>query len=236
MPGQLTDLVIDAQHGPCQVATPAGGSGHGETTVSIYRDRILPHLVHLSMRQEVLMPYRRRVTRGAVGRVLEVGVGSGLNLPLYGDDVAHVIGIDTSPRLLEMAREAAAGRPRSIELLRSSAEAIPLADGTLDTVLTTWTLCTIPAVISALGEMRRVLKPTGRLLFVEHGLSDDPNVSAWQHRLTPLWKRIAGGCHLDRPIRQLVEGSGFRIELVETAYLKGPRPMTFTYEGSARPA
>lgn len=203
--------------------------------MSLYRDRILPHLVHKSMRQETLVPYRRRATQAAVGRVLEVGVGSGLNLPLYGDRATHVIGLDPSPRLLAMARDAARGLSRSIELLEGSAEAIPLDARTIDTVVTTWTLCTIPAAGPALEEMRRVLKPGGRLVFVEHGLSPAPNVSWWQDRLTPLWKRIGGGCHLNRPIRQLIEDSGFRIEQVETGYLKGPKPMTFTYEGTARP-
>jgi ubiquinone/menaquinone biosynthesis C-methylase UbiE len=203
--------------------------------MSFYRDRILPHLVHMAMRQETLLPYRRRATQAAMGRVLEVGVGSGLNLPLYGEGVTEVIGVDPSPQLLAMARGVARGLSRSIELLEGSAEAIPLDGRTIDTVVTTWTLCTIAAVGPALGEMRRVLKPDGRLVFVEHGLSPSPNVRWWQDRLTPLWKRIGGGCHLNRPIRQLIEGSGFRIEQVETGYLEGPKPMTFTYEGHARP-
>lgn len=204
--------------------------------MSFYRDRVLPHLVHRSMRQEVLVPYRRRAAQAAAGRVLEVGVGSGLNLPLYGEGVTHVIGLDPSPRLLAMAREAAGGRSRPIELLEGSAEAIPLDDRTVDTVVTTWTLCTIPAVGPALAEMRRVLKPDGRLVFVEHGLSPAPKVRWWQDVLTPAWKRIGGGCHLNRPIRQILEVSGFRIERIETGYLEGPKPMTFTYEGCARPA
>ncbi len=109
-----------------------------------------------------------------------------------------------------------------------------LDDKSVDTVVTTWTLCTIPSVTRALSEMRRVLKPGGRLLFVEHGRSPDPNVRRWQDRLTPLWKRIAGGCHLNRAISQLIEESGFRIERMDTGYMKGPKPMTFMYEGSAR--
>jgi ubiquinone/menaquinone biosynthesis C-methylase UbiE len=176
--------------------------------LSFYRDRILPHLVHKSMRQEILVPYRRRATQAASGRVLEVGVGSGLNLPLYGESVTRVIGLDPSPKLLAMARKAARGLSPSIELLEGSAEEIPLDARTIDTVVTTWTLCTIPAAGPALGEMRRVLKPDGRLVFVEHGLSPAPNVSWWQNGLTPLWKRIGGGCHLNRPIRRLIEVSG----------------------------
>jgi ubiquinone/menaquinone biosynthesis C-methylase UbiE len=119
--------------------------------------------------------------------------------------------------------------------LKGSAEAIPLESKSVDTVVTTWTLCTIPEVARALSEMRRVLKPGGRLLFVEHGRSPDPNVRCWQDRLTPLWKRIGGGCHLNRAIGQLIEESGFRIENINTGYMKGPKPMTFMYEGSARP-
>jgi len=109
-----------------------------------------------------------------------------------------------------------------------------LDDKSVDTVVTTWTLCTIPSVTRALSEMRRVLKPGGRLLFVEHGRSPDPNVRRWQDRLTPLWRRIGGGCHLNRAISQLIEESGFRIERMDTGYMKGPKPMTFMYEGSAR--
>ena len=109
-----------------------------------------------------------------------------------------------------------------------------LDDKSVDTVVTAWTLCTIPGVTRALSEMRRVLKPSGRLLFVEHGRSPDPNVRRWQDRLTPLWRRIGGGCHLNRAISQLIEESGFRIERMDTGYMKGPKPMTFMYEGSAR--
>ena len=123
-----------------------------------------------------------------------------------------VIALDPSPKLLSMAEKAISGVSLPVELLRSSAEAIPLADESVDTLVTTWTLCSIPDVARALSEMRRVLKPTGRLLFVEHGRANDPNVLRWQDRLTPLWRRIAGGCHLNRAIGQLIEDAGFRIE------------------------
>jgi ubiquinone/menaquinone biosynthesis C-methylase UbiE len=118
--------------------------------------------------------------------------------------------------------------------LKSSAETIPLEDASIDTVVTTWTLCTIPDVAAALSEMCRVLKPDGRLLFVEHGRSPERSVRRWQDRLTPLWKCLGGGCHLNRAISQLIESAGFRIERMDTGYMKGPRPMTFMYEGSAR--
>lgn len=204
--------------------------------MGFYENRILPCLVHLSMRQETFSAYRRRVVASAQGRVLEIGIGSGLNLPFYADAANPILGLDPSAKLLTMAR---ADHPRtatrSIVLIEGSAETIPLEDKSIDTVVTTWTLCTIPDVIAALQEMRRVLKPSGDLLFVEHGRSPDERVRRWQDRLTPVWKRLGGGCHLNRPIRELFEQSGFRIERIETGYMKGPKPMTFMYEGRARP-
>jgi ubiquinone/menaquinone biosynthesis C-methylase UbiE len=204
--------------------------------MGFYRERILPHLTHLAMRQENFSAYRRRVVSGASGRVLEIGIGSGLNLPHYGPGAERVVGIDPSQRLLSMSKRSAAGTRRSITLIEGSAEDIPLEDASVDTVLTTWTLCTIPEVETALREMLRVLKPSGGLLFVEHGRSSDENVRRWQDRLTPLWRRISGGCHLNRPIRELIEDAGFRIEQLETGYMKGLRPLTFICEGKARPS
>ncbi len=142
--------------------------------------------------------------------------------------------MDSSPELLAMARRSATRTNVPVELVEGSAEAIPLDDGSVDTVLTTWTLCSIPDAKHALLEMRRVLKPGGRLLFAEHGFSPDANVRRWQDRLTPLWKRIGGGCHLNRPISALIAAAGFRLERLETRYMKGPKPMTFLYEGVAR--
>jgi ubiquinone/menaquinone biosynthesis C-methylase UbiE len=202
--------------------------------VSFYREKILPYLVHKSMRQETLAPYRHRVISAATGRVLELGIGSGLNLSHYGDAAEHVLGIDPSPKLLSMAQQAVKRPGLPVTFLKASAEDIPLDDDSVDTVVSTWTLCTIPDVHRALAEMRRVLKPDGRLRFVEHGLSSDGNVRRWQNRLTPLWRCIGGGCHLNRDITQLVEGAGFRIEKVHMDYMKGPKPMTFMYEGIAR--
>lgn len=205
--------------------------------MAFYKERILPYLVHWSMRQDTFSAYRRRLIPTAHGRVLEVGVGSGLNIPLYGVAAGPVIGLDPSRKLLTIAEAGLqTSRPGSIELIEGSAEAIPLEDKSIDSVVSTWTLCTIPDVHTALAEMRRVLRPAGQLLFVEHGRSPDEKVSRWQDQLTPFWKRVGGGCHLNRPIRQLLEQSGFRIEQIETGYMKGPKPMTFTYEGRARPA
>lgn len=201
--------------------------------MSFYRNRILPYLVHASMRQETFTPYRQRVAAAAQGRVLELGVGSGLNLPLYGARVTAVVAIDPSPKLLSMAREATAAARVPVTLIEGSGEQIPLENDSVDTVVVTWTLCSIPDVQSALQDMRRVLRPSGRLVFVEHGRAAEPRVARWQDRLTPLWKRIGGGCHLNRPIAALIEHAGFRIERLDTGYMEGPKPMTFMYEGAA---
>jgi ubiquinone/menaquinone biosynthesis C-methylase UbiE len=168
--------------------------------------------------------------------VLEIGIGSGLNLRSYPAAVEQIIGLDPSPRLLALAQDAALRIPIPVELIQASAEAIPLSDRSVDTILTTWTLCSIADIRQALAEMRRVLRPGGRLLFVEHGRAPQPAVQWWQDRLTPLWKRLGGGCHLNRDMSDLIAGAGFRIDRLETGYMPGPKPMTFMYEGSARPS
>lgn len=203
--------------------------------MGFYQDRIVPHLVNLSMRNQRLVPYRERVISATQGRVLEIGVGSGLNLPFYQPGVGEIMGLEPAPRLLAMAQLATAQAPAPVSLIEGSAEAIPLDDGSVDTVVSTWTLCTIPNVAEALLEIRRVLKPNGRLLFVEHGLAPEPGVRKLQDWLTPAWKRLGGGCHLNRPISVLIEDAGFRIERLETGYLAGRNPMAFMYEGVARP-
>jgi len=202
--------------------------------MGFYQEHIVPHLVNLAMRNTQLAPYRERTIQLAQGRVLEIGVGSGLNLPLYTDRATEILGLDPHPRLLAMAAE----KPRSIpsKLIEGSAESIPLDNASIDTVVSTWSLCTIPDVAAALAEIRRVVKPDGQLLFVEHGLAPENSVQKWQNRLTPVWKCLAGGCHLNRPISSLVEDAGFHIAKMQTGYMPGPKPMTFMYEGSARPA
>jgi ubiquinone/menaquinone biosynthesis C-methylase UbiE len=201
--------------------------------MGFYNDIILPRLCNLAMRNKQLVPFRERVIGAAEGRVLEIGVGSGLNLPFYRPPVREVLALEPAPRLVSMARSASHSMP--VNFLEASAEAIPLDEHSVDTVVTTWTLCTIPQVATALAEMRRVLRRGGKLLFVEHGLAPDEGVRRWQDRLTPVWRRFSGGCHLNRPIRSMIEGAGFRIERIETGYIPGPKPMTFMYEGSARP-
>ena len=204
--------------------------------MSFYQRQVLPRLLHLAMRQQALHPFRTRVIGAAEGRVLEIGIGSGLNLPLYGAQVSTVIGLEPSPELLHMAQGRARLAAVPVGLLEASAEAIPLDSGSVDTVVTTWTLCTIPDAPRALAEMRRVLRPGGALLFVEHGRAPEPGIARWQDRLDPLWRRMAGGCHLNRRIDDLIAGSGFRIDALSHARLPGPRTHTFLYEGRARPA
>jgi ubiquinone/menaquinone biosynthesis C-methylase UbiE len=194
---------------------------------------MLPCVIHAAMRQDVFTSYRQRLIPKATGIVLEIGVGSGLNLPFYSRRVARVVGVDPSSRLLSRAREAATRTSVEIQLLECSAEAIPVETCSVDSVVTTWTLCTIPDVVRALHEMHRVLKPAGRLLFVEHGRSPEPRVCRWQDRLTPLWKHFAGGCHLNRAITGSIEAAGFHIIATSTGYTAGPKLITYTYEGCA---
>lgn len=202
-------------------------------SMSFYEHHILPYLLDWAMRHGPFLEYRDRLVPTADGRVLEIGIGSGHNLPFYSRRASAIIGLDPSPALLLLAARARAPE-RAVTLLRGTAEAIPLDDASIDTVVTTWTLCSIPDATAALAEARRVLRPAGRLIFVEHGRAPDPFIQRWQDRLTPLWKQIAGGCHINRPIDRMLEAAGFHIEQLSTGYARGPRLMTFMYEGWAR--
>lgn len=203
--------------------------------MGIYRQFLLPPLCHFAMRNHRLRPYRERVVGAAEGRVLEVGAGSGLNFAHYPRAAREVFALEPDAKLLGFAARAPRGHDLSVRFIKASAEAIPLERGSVDCVVTTWTLCTIPDAVRALGEMRRVLRPGGRLLFVEHGLAPEEGVARWQNRLTPVWRHIAGGCHLNRPIQALIESAGFRFEHVETGYMPGPKLLTYLYQGSAAP-
>ena len=185
------------------------------------------------MKGEPVAERRAALVPRATGAVLEIGIGSGHNLPLYSAAVTRLQGVDPSAPLLAMARRKLDRVTFPVELVCQSAESLRLDARSIDTVVTTWTLCSVPDPIQALREMRRVLKPDGRLLFIEHGLSPDPKVHAWQRRLNPIWRRIGGGCNLDRRIDELIRSVGFRIAELRTSYLPGPRPMTYTYEGQA---
>ena len=199
-----------------------------------YERVVLPRVLNFAMRQEVLLPFRRRVIADARGAVLELGIGSGLNLALYGPGVSAVTGCDPSAALLRMARERAASAIVPVELIEASAEALPVADASIDTVVTTWTLCTIPDAARALREARRVLKPDGVLLFVEHGRAPEAGVARWQDRLDRPWGLVAGGCHINRRIDALIGDAGFRIEHLAHDRMPGPRTHNYLYQGRAR--
>lgn len=202
--------------------------------MTFYHTHILPPLLHFVMRQKLLLPFRQRVVGSAAGRVLEIGLGSGINLPLYGPGVRSVVGIDPTPELLAMAAPRAAAAHVPVTLLRASAESLPLETASFDTVVTSWTLCSIPDAARALAELRRVLRPGGALLFVEHGRAPEPGVARWQDRLDPIWGKIAGGCHLNRPIDHLITQAGFGIETMRHDRVSGPSTHNYFYEGQAR--
>ncbi|MGH9320117.1 MAG: class I SAM-dependent methyltransferase [Vicinamibacteria bacterium] len=178
---------------------------------------------------------RSKVIPAARGVVLEVGVGSGLNIPFYTAAVSRLYAVDPSMELLNMARQKAGGAPFPIDFLNHTAERMALADRDVDTAVVTWSLCSMADALAALREVKRVLKPDGTLIFVEHGLSPDHSVQAWQNRINPIWRRVAGGCNLNRRIDHVIRSAGFAIGELRTRYLPGPRPMTYTYEGIAHP-
>jgi ubiquinone/menaquinone biosynthesis C-methylase UbiE len=201
-----------------------------------YERYLLPWLIHLAMRSRAAAAERARIVPLASGTVVEIGVGSGLNLAYYGPGVERLYALDPSAPLLRMAKRRAARHAMAVEWIEGQAEAIPLGQGVADTVVTTWTLCSVTDPIRTLRELRRVLRPQGQLLFVEHGRAPDPGVRAWQARLTPTWRRIGGGCHLDRSIDALLRAGGFGLETLETGYGVGPRPFAYLYRGVARPS
>jgi ubiquinone/menaquinone biosynthesis C-methylase UbiE len=201
--------------------------------VTLYQHRVLPHLINFAMKHREIAQLRAAHVSDAQGVVVEVGIGSGLNLPYYSHKVTRVHGFDPSVELLAMAREKAAAAQFPVDLRNQDASRIPMGEGSADTLVMTWTLCSIVDPSAALREMRRVLKPGGTFIFVEHGLSPDGEVRKWQNRLTPLWRRLGGGCHLNRKIDDLVRDAGFDILSLRTEYLPGPRALTFMYEGRA---
>jgi ubiquinone/menaquinone biosynthesis C-methylase UbiE len=204
--------------------------------MGLYGKYVLPRLIDLAMRNKEAARLRAAWIPQARGTVLEVGIGSGLNLPFYSAEVERVVGVDPSLELQRMASKRVAG-PINVEFIPQSAEEpLPLDEASVDTVVIAWTLCSIPNAAKALQQVKRVLKADGRLLFVEHGRAPETKVAAWQDRLTPVWKHATGGCHLNRKVDDLIAEAGFQITQLETCYLPGPRPMTFTYQGVAQPA
>jgi ubiquinone/menaquinone biosynthesis C-methylase UbiE len=204
-------------------------------TSSFYENRILPYLLNVFMDTKGTREQRQRSLTGAKGAVLEVGFGSGLNLRYYPETVTKVVGVDPSHTSAHLARKRIAAASFPVEFVGLSAEKLPVADASFDSVVSTFTLCTIPDVAGALREMRRALKPEGRFYFVEHGHADDPRVARWQDRLNGLEQKVFGGCHLNRDISTLITQAGFEIERVEHAYLKGaPKFAGFLYRGVAK--
>ncbi len=205
--------------------------------MSLWAERVLPHLIEKACRSSAILEERKRWVPRAHGEVLEVGVGSGLNLEFYdGAKVAKVTGIDPSAPLLERAASRASTVQVPVELVRGYAEQLPFPDHSFDSAVITYSLCSVDDPRRALAELRRVLRPDGELLFVEHGLARDASVRRWQRWLTPAWRRVSGGCHLDRNIAAILHDSGYRSDDLRADYAEGARWLTYTFEGTARPA
>lgn len=199
-----------------------------------YERHVLPAVLDFACGLPMVTRQRERVVPLARGRVLEVGIGTGLNMPHYAaEQVESITGVDPALRMHEKARARIRRSGLKVELVGLSAERLPLSNASFDTVLLTYTLCSIPDPLAALREMRRVLAPGGRLLFCEHGRAPDASVRRWQARLQPWWGPIAGGCQLGRDIPALLVEAGFRLDTLESAYIPGPRPLAFNYWGQA---
>ena len=205
--------------------------------MTFYDRYVLPRLVHWVCGQRLAARQRALVIPRATGEVLEIGFGSGHNLPHYrAGAVSRLVALEPSEEMWALARPAVGRSPLPVEVVVASAEDVPLADASVDTVVATYTLCTVPDAGRALREARRVLRPGGRLLFCEHGEAPDEAVRRWQRRFDPIWTRLAGGCHLGRPIPSLVEAAGFCVVDLDSLYLPGWRPAAFNYRGEAVPA
>ena len=202
--------------------------------MGFYDKHLLPKVVHFACGQNPPMKQREKIIPLAEGLVLEIGIGSGLNIPYYDSSrVDHLWGIDPSREMWAIAKKNAKDHHLDAEFIESGAESIPLDDNAADTVVMTYTMCTIPDVHSALQDIRRVLKPGGKLLFCEHGEAPDENVRRWQRRMNPLWNKLGGGCNLNRPIPRFLEESGFISSDMESMYIPGWKPACFNYWGTA---
>ncbi len=198
-----------------------------------YEERVLPRVVDVALRGKQFDRVRARVAGALDGEVLEIGFGSGRNVPHYPASVRRVRAVDPATLGRDLAAERVAASAVPVEYVGLDGEVLPLDDSSVDHVLTTWTLCTIPAVDRALEEVRRVLRPGGTLRFVEHGRSPDTGIARWQDRLTPIQRRVFGGCHLNRPIDRMLTDAGLTITQLDTYYLPGPKPFGYLYEGAA---
>jgi SAM-dependent methyltransferase len=205
--------------------------------MSFYDRHILPRIIQCSCGAPMVMELRRAVVPQAQGEVLEIGCGGGLNFPLYRrGQVRGVTGVEPAPPMLDRARQAVERSTVPVELVEAAAEALPFPDRSFDTVVTTFTLCSVRDHGASLAELRRVLRPNGRLIFCEHGLAPEPGVQRWQRRIEPLWKRLAGGCHLTRPVRAAVAEAGFELISGDARYLPAPKVFGWAEWGAARPA
>ncbi|MBX3707844.1 MAG: class I SAM-dependent methyltransferase [Pseudomonadales bacterium] len=198
-----------------------------------YNRKLLPRLIDRACSQKPMTALRARYVTRAAGTVLEIGIGSGLNLAHYGPGATSITGLDPAAELTDIAERRARDIAQPVSLLRVSGEEIPAADAQFDSLVCTWTLCSIPNPYAALREMYRVLKPGGLLYFVEHGRAPDPGVVKWQRRIEPLWKKIGGGCHLTRAADELIAGAGFAIIERAAGYEPGPRWATYMTHGVA---
>lgn len=203
--------------------------------MSWYEETLLPRLIDLACSTKPTRKQREKIVPRAAGNVLEIGFGSGHNLPYYDrDKVGHIWGLEPSSGMREIAAEPIAKSGLDVELIDLPGEEIPLDDNCVDTVLVTYTLCTIPDVATALDGMRRVLKPDGKLLFCEHGKAPDANVVRWQERMNPMWRRFAGGCNMNRDIPAMLTVAGFDIEDDNRMYIPGIKSLCYNYWGAAR--
>ncbi|MEO6773368.1 MAG: class I SAM-dependent methyltransferase [Kofleriaceae bacterium] len=205
--------------------------------MSLWSERVLPVLVEKACRSRAILDERRRWIPRAHGDVLELGVGSGLNLAFYDPArVARVTGIDPSQPLLVRAATRAASAPVPVSLVEGSAEQLPFDARSFDSAVVTYALCSVGDPARTLAEVRRVLRPGGELVFVEHGLAPEARTRRWQHALTPIWRRIAGGCRLDRDVGAILREAGYQLDELAADYSDGVRWLSFTYEGIARPS
>ena len=210
--------------------------GKTSTLTSWYDRHVLPYVIDIACGVKRVRQQREKVVPLAQGRVLEIGIGTGLNLAYYAKaKVRKIVGLDPALEMHRLARKRMKKAGLEVELSGLSAERIPFESGAFDTVLVTYTLCSIPDPVAALQEMRRMLAPGGKLIFCEHGLAPDASVRRWQDRLTPVWSKLGGGCHLNRDIPGLIREAGLHSTDIQSMYLPGPRPLTFNYWGTAVP-